>query len=425
VLQLMAELESMEPWKSNVTAKHSLLQKLLARGPSSDQAEEEDVSFVHGLLYHPSGSHLLEAIIRFAPGKVFRNIYRNMLREKLAEAAKNDVANFVVIRVLERVGKDELQDVINMLLPVFPELARRSRSAVIRAVIERCVARKLDLDPVAKAIESAYEGQSASEKLGRMLKWEGGAAGPKKKDDSSGDNNNGGGGSKHTDTLSLLRNPQPPPGRLHGSLLAQTMLHQPGALSSFVCEGLLDTPTATLADMAEDAAASRLLQAALVLPTPTVVPTAPTMAARASAAPPPPAPAFRRRLLAAFVGVAARLALHPVGWHVLDAMWESTRGLPHCRERIAHELLAQQAALGASFTGRRVWRVWQMNLFRERRARWMALAKTGGEGGAAGGGGGGGGGGRGGDGGGGGRGGGERGAANGQERNGTMRRGRK
>lgn len=333
LLQLIVELESMEPWKSQTTAERSVLRKLLAE--DSDQGLGY-ASFITGLLYDPVGSHLLEAIVRFAPGKTFKSIYRHVLRDRIADAVKNNVANFVAIRVLERLGKDDLQNAMDLILPHLKLLVGRSRHAVIKTIIDRCVARELDLGIIAKAIEGAYQGLSPSVRLQQLLQWE----------DVPG---------KDEGTVEGKPTARAT-GRVHGSLLAQTMLAQSGPISSLISEGLLDTPPSTLTSMAEDPAASRLLQIALGLPNLTAV--------------------FRRRFIGLLLDHVARLAVHPIGWHLVDALWTGTRGLQHYRERVAQTLSESESALKSSPCGRTVWGNWKMNVFNNRRERWIALCKA-------------------------------------------------
>lgn len=337
VLQLLIELESLEPWKSQTVPERSALQKLLVQC-ASDGEEDGYATFVGGILYDPVGSHLLEAIVRFAPAKAFKAIYRQVLRDRIADASRSDVASFVVIRVLERLGKDDLRHATGLILLQTESLLAHSRSPVVRTIIDRCVVRGLDLDVVAKAVVDVYDGLSPSARLLRLLKWDGA------------DGDGGGDGERRAQAT------QAETGRVHSSLLAQTMLSQPGPLGSVVSEGLLDTAASTLGSMAKDAAASRLLQLSLTSAVSTTV--------------------FRRRLTTAFVDEVAQLATHPVASHVVDAMWDGTRGLQYVRERIAQRLCDSETLLGTSYHGRRVWKNWKMNLFKNRRERWIAQCKS-------------------------------------------------
>ncbi|KAI9882653.1 MAG: hypothetical protein M1823_005600 [Watsoniomyces obsoletus] len=345
VLQLLVELESMEPWKGHLTPERSILQKLLVN-ESLNYASSR--SFIHQLLYDPVGSFLLEKMVRFAPGKTFKTIYRQHLKEKIGDAVEHDVAAFVIQRALERLGKDELQEAADQVLARLGTLVQRSKFDLIRTIMERYVARDLDVTSIVKTIEKVFSEESPSGRLQKIIKWED-EPNVNPEEEEEGDDEDAE-VKKHKRDRSH--------GRVHGSMLAQTMLKHPSPLADFVHEGLLDTPAPTLLRMATNSAASRLLQAALVDQNATIV--------------------LRRRLLAPFFGQVATLASDPVGSHLVDALWPGTQGLPHLRERIAQELLQAEGALLASFHGRSVWRNWKMGLYKARRLDWIALGKTGG-----------------------------------------------
>ena len=147
------------------------------------------------------------------------------------------------------------------------------------------------------------------------------------------------------------------PGQLHGSLLAQSMLAVPGPMSTLILEGLLALPADTLLAVAESQAASRVLQASLISSTSTAQ--------------------FKRKIVNVLFGKISRLATGIVGSHVVDALWHATAGLEHYKERIANELLKDEAAMRESFVGRLVWKNWMMDLFKHRKTDWIARAKAG------------------------------------------------
>ena len=334
VLQLLVELESSEKWKRRTAPERSILRSLL--GVEKTLQEPQGESFVHGLLYDAVGSHLLESIIRFAPGKMFKNMYQRTIRAVIGEAAKDDVAGYVVVQVLGRLGKKELQEAAGIILSQYDALVRRSRFVVLKTVIDRYVARDLDLKEIARAIKDASADQSPTERLQTMIKWD---AVERAKDVGTGE---------RAESKRL--------GRVHGSLLAQAMLAQAGPLAEVVYDGLIDTPASVLMAMAQDPAVSRLLQASITGPGSPLV--------------------FRRRFLAAFSQQAAVLAAHPVGSHLIDALWDGAHGLQHVREQIAQTLVDAEEAVTESYHGRRLWRTWKMNYFKQRRFDWNTLSKA-------------------------------------------------
>jgi nucleolar protein 9 len=147
VLQLLLELELSKPGKGREN-ENSILKKLLPDDPPAEGTES--ASFVNGLLYDPVGSRLLEAILKHAPGKTFKMLYRSLLKERLGSLARNETAGYVVIRALERLSKQDLEEAVQLILPQIGGLVERSRTVVIKALIERCAARGVDTAEIAK-----------------------------------------------------------------------------------------------------------------------------------------------------------------------------------------------------------------------------------------------------------------------------------
>lgn len=334
VLQLLLEIELSGTKRSHATSENSILQRLI-RVESAGEGENS-TEFFTVLMFDPIGSHLLETIVKYAPGKTFKSIYRTIIKDKIGEAARNEVANFVVMRVLERLGRDDLEAAVKLILPHFRLLVRRSRLAVIKSIIERYAARNLDLGPIAQAIADAYGGGSPSQRLQKMLRWD-----EDIHDDSEGTE----------DSM-----PRTNSARTHRSLLGQAMLAQPGPLSEMIYEGLLEMSEEIITRLAADPAASRLLQASVTSPTSTI--------------------AFRRKFVAVLFNHMAELAISPVGSHLIDAMWTGTRGLQHYRERIAQELCNIETDLRTSQSGRALWRNWKMDMYKQRRQDWLVYSKT-------------------------------------------------
>ncbi|KAI9823277.1 MAG: Nucleolar protein 9 [Thelocarpon impressellum] len=338
VLQLILELELSRSGRGRPKDGESVLAKLMSQDQQA--GDVEDTSFIRGLVYDPIGSRLVETIVVHSPGKTFKALYRSFFKDKLGSLARNETAGYVVAKVLERLSREDLEDATRSIMPQIPSLVERSRTSIIRTMVERSVARGADTQPLADAIANAY-GQDGPPRLLKMLRW-----------DDTGPTSGG------------HEKPRHDAERLHASLLAQSMLAAPGALSGLLYDGLLATPAETVAAMAREPASSHVLQAALSLPTSTAN--------------------FRRKLINTLLGQVGELAVHPAGSHVVDAMWTGSRGLGNYAQRIAEELLAREAELRESHLGRAVWRNWKMDLYVNRRSEWMAEARGGGEASAAG-----------------------------------------
>ncbi|KAE8353566.1 hypothetical protein BDV28DRAFT_156913 [Aspergillus coremiiformis] len=335
VLQVLVSLELSHFGKSSAKDPNSITRRLI---PDENFEEgSETTTFVRGLLYDPVGSRLLETIVRRIPGKAFKALYKNFIREQITSFARNITAGYVVLRVLERLGKDDLQQAMERINPQVPSLLERSRMIVPKVLIERCVVRGVDTAPLAQALEDAYDKDPAT-RLNQILRIDGTTQE----------------GAEESDQ-------KPPSGhvstgeKLHGSLLAQAMLTAPGPISGLIYSSLLAQSPESLMKIAMDPTASRVLQQALTLPTSTLQ--------------------FRRQFAPRFTGQLKDLALDSSGSHVVDALWPATKDIFFIKERMAQELVQHEMALRDSFIGRAVWRNWAMDLYKRRRGEWAVKAK--------------------------------------------------
>lgn len=333
VLQLLTELELSKSGKTKAKDADSLFRKLL---PDDAPVEGTDSSsFINGLLYDAVGSRLLETIIRCAPGKTFKTLYRSLFKERLGSLARNEIAGFVVVRVLERLSKEDLEEAVTQICPEIISLIERSRTTVIKTLIERCAVRGVDTKPIADVLGQMY-GDEPSTRLAKMLKL----------------NTTGNEGMSKERQLQVEGKDAR---KLHGSLLAQAMLAIPGPLRELISDGLLAMDISTLVVMAKDRTATHVLQQSL------------TCSGQANI--------FCRKTLQKFLGQIVDLAVDAIASHVVDTFWTASEGIQFIRERIAEELLESEAVVKKSFSGRAVWRNWMMDLYKRRRSEWISKAK--------------------------------------------------
>ncbi|KAL4810561.1 nucleolar protein 9 [Aspergillus unguis] len=339
VLQVLVRLELSHFGKSSAKQSTSITKRLIP--DENFEEDSETTRFIRGLLYDPVGSRLLETMVRHMPGKLFKSLYKNFLREQMSSLARNQTAGYVVLRVLERLGKDDLQAVVEQIAPKIPGLIERSRTIVPKVLIERCLARGVDTKPLAKALEASYD-SDPTRRLEQMLKLETATADNEKSDSKDGPN-------AESNPASTAAE------RLHGSLLAQTIVTAPGQLSQLVFSSLLALSPEALLSICKDPTASRVVQQALTSPAST--------------------PQFRRQFTTRFTGHMSELALDSSGSHVVDSLWSATKDIYFVKERFAQELTQDELALRDSFVGRAVWRNWAMDLYKRRRGEWAAKAK--------------------------------------------------
>ncbi|KEF62814.1 uncharacterized protein A1O9_00787 [Exophiala aquamarina CBS 119918] len=336
VLQLLLQLELSSSNKNKSTEDTSLFSKLF---PEANLEHHSDsAKFLSGLIYDPAGSHLVELLVQRLPGKQYKTIYKAVLKPKLDSMAKNDAASYVAVRILERLGKDDLIEAKRLILPVIPTLISRQRTGLIKVLIERSAVRGADLQDLADVIKAEYgNGESSfiSNVLNAKLEEE-------NQEKSSADTTNADSkASRHKTDV-------------HGSLLAQAML-QAKPTANVVHESLLSLSTDEILALCRDPPASRLVQASLS-PSHTNI-------------------AFRRQFIPNFSGHMVPLSLELTSSYVADALYAATDGLHFMKEKLAGELAGSETQLRESPFGRNVWKNWAMDLFRRRQAEWRALAK--------------------------------------------------
>lgn len=335
-LQLLLRLELVQGGKSKAKDTASVFHKLLP--DESLEEDTESAKFIQGLLYDPTGSRLLETIIQHAPGKKFKKLYGNLLKQRIGAMAKNDVAGYVAVRILERLNKEDLQAARDEIVPETSTLVARNRVGIIRVLVERCHVRNVDIEPVVLALQMAY-GDKPPELLLRMLKIVSAGEAPEQPDAQQGMQ-----GEAPTEKASDV----------HGSLLAQTLLRIP-ATFHIIHQSIQALPNKVILDLAKDSTASRVVQQALNSPCSNTQ--------------------SNRMLVPKFYGHIAELAMDISGSHLVDALWYATHGSHFMKERLAGELKASERQVRESRYGRTVWRNWAMDIYERRPMDWKVLAK--------------------------------------------------
>jgi nucleolar protein 9 len=367
-LQLLLELELTNPTskKGSNAEQKTIISALLPDDITVEKSESQ--TFINGILYDPIGSRLLETIVTFAPGKLFKQIYRTVFKDRIAAISRNEISSYAAIRVLNRISKEDLEEAVESIYPQIPGLIERHRTVVVKTLLERCQARGVYTQKLTNTIAEAY-GDKPEILVLKMVCIEdintfvtSTIAPPVPKEEADDTKK-----SKH-----LQAPPKASPAQLHGSLLAQSMLTIPGPPSKLIQTSLLGLPSETLLALAMYTTTSHIIQTAL-LPT-TDIP-------------------FRRKLINALLfpptipepSPTIILALSSTGSHVLDALLTSTSAPPPnstsaplfiLAERIANELSAHEHELRNSWSGRIIWRNWDMDFFTRKRGDWVNKVKA-------------------------------------------------
>ncbi|CAK7229911.1 Nucleolar protein 9 [Sporothrix curviconia] len=416
------------------TPSVSLLERLLPGTPAtlSDPTSQAS-TLVRTLIYDPIGSRLLETLIAHCPGKLFKAIYNTAFAyvapkkgekgEKgdeseparpMAVYLRNDVACFPSMRVIERLGRDDLTSVVQHQvlqlqadgtpappptsnggrttppMTVVGQLLDRGRFNVLRTLFERCQARGVDsrmVQHLVNALQAAVGG--GRQFPGALVKK---LCLPDEAEVAAQRKTGKGGRSAAAAAAG------------HACTLLTAMLTIPGGPASAVQAALLNVSGEQLAALAtQSAAGARVLVAALHSPN----------SLRGHAAKIP----LNKQLVARLVPHHLALATSPAGHVVLVAIIQtpsrtevkappprdqkregnqkenqkegngdkaaaapptSELSLPfHLKDALIAQLAAHEDELRQSWCGRIVWRAWKGDLWRTRRSEWVHFAKAG------------------------------------------------
>lgn len=372
-LQLLLELELSNPnsKKGSNSDQKTIISALLPDEITKEGSESQ--TFINGLLYEPIGSRLLETICTFAPGKLFKQVYRAVFKDRIAAIARNEISSYAAIRVLNRLSKEDLQEALDAIYPQIAGLIERKRTVIVKTLLERCQVRGVDSKKLVQSIAEAYGSEPSSlilkmaciDDVNAFVKTQ--LTPPPTEEETA--------AADQETEKPKRRFPQAPPkaapSQLHGSLLAQGMLAIPGSSAKLIQTSLLALPSPTLLALAMYTTTSHIIQAAL-LPNIDVL--------------------FRRKFINlllfasdAEVEHVQVLALSSTGSHVLDALLTSTTAptlnstsapIFSLSERIANVLITHEFVLRNSWSGRIVWRNWNMDLFKRRRGDWVNTVKA-------------------------------------------------
>lgn len=330
VLQLFLRLELSQSHDKDDKSQ-GVLQKLVP--DQNFEPESESSKFISALVYDTSGAYLVQILVRHLPGKAFKRMYKGLFRERIGKLAKNDIASYVAVSVLERIGKEDLAHARQAIILEMPGLIERHRLAVIKTLVERCGVRNVELDPVKEALFENY-GRDPESFLWKMLHLD--ICSVDTQDESE---------EKIFEGSSAI---------LQSSILAQSILLVE-SLSNTLQDGLCAQTAPVLHQMAKIPSLSRVVQTALTSDKSSIK--------------------FLRQFVPKFYDMTSDLATHPSGSHVVDALWHGTKGLHFMKQRIATLLQNNETKLRESVYGRRVWKNWAMDVYQRRPSEWHALAK--------------------------------------------------
>jgi nucleolar protein 9 len=69
------------------------------------------------------GSHLIEKVVEFASDEDFQSFYTNEVEPRFLYLCKDNVANFVVQRVIQKIqGEQQVKSIVRLAAPEFEKL---------------------------------------------------------------------------------------------------------------------------------------------------------------------------------------------------------------------------------------------------------------------------------------------------------------
>ncbi|KAI0381412.1 ARM repeat-containing protein [Hypomontagnella monticulosa] len=344
VLQLLLELDMSLNLKANDEyGNMRLLRWFLPRAPNSLQDATSPASdWVNSMLYDRVGSRLLETLITHCPGKIFKALHKHCLGDRIHSLLRNDIACYPAIRVLNRLSKEDLVAAVEKTLPEFSKYVALSRFNVIKTLFERCQARQAtsEIDSLTRVLIEAI-GSDPKSLVPRLCLPQ----------------------SLATDDAKEQKSKQEIKSAVsHGSQLATTMLAIPGSPSQAIQTSLSALPEELILQLATSSA-----------PTSYVVAHALTTPSRNKI--------FHKTLVATLRPHAFQLAMSEHGNKVLSSIISipskgDDTSIPfHIKEFIMLQLEQHEKELRDSPHGRRTWRAWKGDLWKNRRGDWISWAK--------------------------------------------------
>ena len=344
VLQLLLELDISLNAKDKNKKDSLLLFKLLPGAPSSlNDATSSATDFINQMLYDPIGSRLIESIITHSPAQVFKGLHANFFGPRIDSYVRNDIASYPAIKALVRMGKDDLADAVEKILPEVTKLVERGRYNVLKTLLERCNVRHAtsQLNSLVKLICSAA-GTDPNSLVAKFC------------------------GLDEEEVVSKNEPQQFAKNKLvlksHGCQLVTAMLSIPGQPSRAVQASLLSLDSDQILRLATTSS-----------PTVTVLTTAFSA--------PSQVPNFHKALVSKLMQHTMELANSQFGHKVLIAIVSvpsKGQGLSipfHLKEGVISVLASHERELRDSWTGRNVWRTWKGDLWSHRRSEWIRWIK--------------------------------------------------
>lgn len=294
---------------------------------ASDDVDSKEQAFIEYLLSDPVGSHFFEQVIPNLPLPTVQRLYKLYMKDRMDKLARRDAGNFVVQALLKKLSYDEVQEILDALIPEL-EIYINSTVPLARSIIESATQRNYKLDQIEELITKKYSKDNLLENILKLS----------------------------TSTLGQGKDGDwPTSEEMHRSLLLQTLIDSDPKFRDYALDGFLDMDKEKLISVAKHSIFSHTLEKCLV-PSVDII--------------------KRKKLLNNLSGSFVELSCNAYGSHIMDKLWRFTYKLKFFRERFATELTQnEQQVKHDSKYGRSVWRNWSLDKYVRKRFEWWKTVK--------------------------------------------------
>lgn len=128
--------------------------------------------FIETLLRSTVSSHVLELLVSLCPVPIYDIFFKSYFQTRVARLAGHPVANFVVIRVVERCNKEQLEIIVDEVQEALSGMIENSRTGTLKILLDKAVelnTRQKDLSQVGHDLQ-AFTSMSLTIVVTQMLK---------------------------------------------------------------------------------------------------------------------------------------------------------------------------------------------------------------------------------------------------------------
>ncbi|KAF8314735.1 ARM repeat-containing protein, partial [Clavulina sp. PMI_390] len=346
----------------------------LDKSPSAEPVRED---YIETLLRDPTSSHLVEALVTYAPSRVFRAIWAAYFSGRLTKLSAHPVANYVVAKAVLRLDGDKLGEVMEEMQGAFGRTVKMGRTGVQRALVERASQTGACEGESCQALCEAF-GFSKGDEMTSIVPC---ILSLQTREDYTAAT-----ATPSQPTEDPLPRADPPPlsdrrpskgkGKekasaginfsTQGVVLLQSMLRVHEPHNQVLLDSLLSQPIDDLLAIACDPSGSRVLDLLLE----------PNVSQPSDNPSPPPSTIpfkARKRLIMRFIESDSFVSLvdDKLGSRIADRCWAVAD--PYLRERIARTLIPHENSLAGSFYGKFFARNLHLTLLRRKPEEWRKM----------------------------------------------------